>query len=108
MKTIPWIIAAAGIGAAAYFISTAPEPQYATGSDAVEDAAGSTANWGSKTRLRGAGGKFVGKAKKAVGNLTGNDGLAAEGAAQEAAGSAAGAVGKVAQAAGQILHDLNR
>jgi uncharacterized protein YjbJ (UPF0337 family) len=108
MKAIPWIIAAAGIGAAAYFISTAPAPEYATGSDTIEDAANATGNWGSKTRMRGAGGKFIGKAKQAVGNITGNDRLAAEGAGEHAAGSAANAVGEVAQAAGQTLHDLNR
>ena len=108
MKALPWILAAAGLGAAAYFIANAPGPEHATGSDAVEDAARSTANWGSKTRVRGTGGKFVGKAKQAIGNLTGKDDLAAEGAGDQAAGSAAGAVGKIAQAAGETLHNLNR
>jgi uncharacterized protein YjbJ (UPF0337 family) len=112
MKALPWIVAAAGIGAAAYFIATAPGPQWEaqnpTGSDAVEGAASSTANWGTKTRMRGAGGKFVGKAKQAIGDLTGNDRLASEGAGDELAGSAADAVGNLAQAAGQTIHDLNR
>jgi uncharacterized protein YjbJ (UPF0337 family) len=108
MKALPWIIAAAGIGAAAYVLRNTPGPQYATGSDTVEDAAHSTANWGSKTRVRGAGGKFIGKAKQGLGNLTGNDRLASEGVDDQIAGGVADAAGKVAEAAGQTLHDLNR
>jgi uncharacterized protein YjbJ (UPF0337 family) len=108
MKALPWIIAAAAIGAAAYVLSTNPGLQYATGSDNVEDAARSTSNWGTKTRLRGAGGKFVGKAKQAVGNLTGDDQLTGEGIGDQIAGGVAKAAGQVAQAAGETLHDLNR
>ena len=108
MKALPWIIAAAGIAGAAYVLSNTPGPQYATGSDSVEDAARSTSNWGSKTRLRGAGGKFVGKAKQGLGNLTGDDQLASEGVGDQIAGGVAKAAGEVAQAAGQAIHDLNR
>jgi uncharacterized protein YjbJ (UPF0337 family) len=108
MKSFPWIIAAAGIAAAAYILYNTPGPQYATGNDDIEGAARSTSQWGSKTRLRGAGGKFVGKAKQAFGNATGNPDLADEGVLDQVAGSAKDAVGAVAQAAGQTLHDFNR
>ena len=108
MKSLPWIIAIAGIGAAAYVVLNTPGPQYATGNDDVEDTARSTSQWGSKTRLRGAGGKFVGKAKQAAGKVTGNANLSDEGTLEQAAGTVKDAVGSVAQAAGQTIHDLNR
>jgi uncharacterized protein YjbJ (UPF0337 family) len=108
MKSLPWIIALAGLGAAAYVILNTPRPEYATGSDTIEGAATDTSHWGSKTRLRGAGGKFVGKAKQAFGNATGNPDLADEGAGQEIAGAVKDGAGALAQAAGQAIHDLNR
>ncbi len=108
MKALPWIIAAAGIGAAAYVLANTPGPQAATGSDDVESAARSTSQWGSKTRVRGAGGQFLGKAKEGLGNITGNEQMANEGVGDQVAGSVKDAVGEVAQAAGKTLHDLNR
>ena len=79
MKSLPWILAAVGVGAAAYILYNTPGPKYATGSSDIEGAARSTSQWGSKSRLRGAGGKFVGKAKEAFGNATGNADIANEG-----------------------------
>jgi len=108
MKALPWIIALAGLGAAAYVILNTPGPEYATGSDTIEGAARGTSQWGSKSRIRGAGGKFVGKAKEAFGNATGNPDLADEGVGDQIVGSVKDAAGSVAQAAGQAIHDLNR
>lgn len=108
MKALPWIIALAGLGAAAYVLANTPGPEYATGSDTLEDAARGTSQWGSKNRLRGVGGKFVGKAKEALGNATGNPDLADQGVGDQIAGSVKDAAGSVAQAAGQAIHDLNR
>ncbi len=108
-NTIPLLAAVAGaVGVAAYILMNTPAPQHATGSDAVEDAARKTARWGSKSRIGGAAGNFVGKLKEGAGRLTGNAGLADEGAGEQVAGSLKNAAGAVAQAAGQTLHDLNR
>ncbi len=108
MKNLPWFIAAIGLGLAVWVINSTPAPQYATGSDALEDAANKASNWGSKQRVRGTGGRFVGKVKQGVASLTGDPNLSDEGTGQEAAGTVTEAIGKVAQAAGQTIHDLNR
>jgi uncharacterized protein YjbJ (UPF0337 family) len=107
-STIAWIAAAAGVGVAVYFALNLPGPQYATGSDSIEDAARNTANWGSKTRIRGAGGRFVGKLKEGVAQATGSTKLSDEGTTDRVNGSIESAVGKAAQAAGQAIHELNR
>jgi uncharacterized protein YjbJ (UPF0337 family) len=108
MKALPWVIAATALGIAAYVVVNTPGPEYATGSDSVEDAARSTANWGSKSRVTGTGKNLFGKAKEAVGNATGNADLADEGAGDQVIGTVKDAAGSVAQAAGQAIHDLNR
>ena len=108
MKNLPWFLAAIGLGVVAYVIGKTPGPQYATGSDSVEGAARGTSQWGSKARVRGAGGKFVGKLKEGVGRATGDPDLADEGVGDQIAGSLKNAAGKVAQAAGETIHDLNR
>lgn len=108
MKNLPWFLAALGLGITAYVIAKTPGPQYATGSDSVEGAARDTSQWGSKTRVRGAGGKFVGKLKEGVGRATGDPDLADEGVGDQIVGSLKNAAGQVAQAAGQTIHDLNR
>jgi uncharacterized protein YjbJ (UPF0337 family) len=108
MKVLPWILAAVGLGVAAYVVANTPGPEYATGSDSVEDAARGTARWGSKNRLTGSGTHLVGKLKEGLGNATGNADLANEGAADQVVGSVKDAAGAVAQAAGQALHDINR
>ena len=96
MKTLAWLTAGIGVGLAIYLVANAPGPQYATGSDNLEDAARNAAGWGTKQRATGLGSNLVGRVKEGLGNLTGNPDLANEG------------VGKFAQAAGQTLHDLNR
>jgi len=64
MKALPWIIALAGLGAAAYVILNTPGPEYATGSDTIEGAARGTSQWGSKSRIRGAGGSLSARPRK--------------------------------------------
>ena len=108
MKTLSWILAATGLGVVAYVLYNSPAPQHATGSSDVEGAARSTSQWGSKQRVRGAGGRFVGRAKEAVGNLTGSGELADKGVGEQVVGGLKDAAGQLAQAAGQTLHDLNR
>jgi uncharacterized protein YjbJ (UPF0337 family) len=108
MKALPWIIAGLGAGIAAYIVLNQPGPEYATGNDDIENAAGRTSLWGSKQRLSGTGVGLVGKFKEGVGRATGNDQLADEGFADQVAGAVKKAAGGVAQAAGQTIHDLNR
>jgi uncharacterized protein YjbJ (UPF0337 family) len=108
MKNLPWLLAALGLGIVAYVIGKTPGPQYATGSDTLEDAARGTSQWGSKARVRGAGGKFVGKVKESFGRATGNPDLADEGVTDQITGSLKNAAGQVAEAAGQTIHELNR
>jgi uncharacterized protein YjbJ (UPF0337 family) len=108
MKTLPWIIAAVGIGAAAYVLANTPGPEYATGNDSIEGAARNTSQWGSKKRMSGTGTRLAGKLKEGFGNVTGNQDLADEGLGDQVAGSVKDAAGAVAQAAGQTLHDFNR
>lgn len=108
MKTVAWLAAGIGIGLAVYLIANSPGPQYATGSDDLEDAARNTAGWGTKQRASGLGANVAGRVKEGLGNLTGNPDLADEGTADRFAGNVKEGVGKFAQAAGQSLHDLNR
>ncbi len=108
MKSLPWILAAVGLGVAAYVVMNTPGPEYATGNDSIEDAARRTAAWGSKNRITGTGTNLGGKLKEGIGNLTGNPDLADEGVVDQVAGSLKDAAGSVAQAAGQTLHEFNR
>lgn len=106
---LPWVLAGVALGLAAYLIANPPESTaYATGSEDVEGAAAKTSGWGTKQRVKGAGGNLAGKLKEGLGNLTGDQQLADEGAGDQVVGGVKGAVGEVAQAAGQTLHDLNR
>ena len=108
MKTLAWFAAGIGIGLVVYLIANTPGPQYATGSDTLEDAARSAADWGTKQRATGAGAGVLGRAKEGLGNLAGDPDLAGEGTGDRVAGELKEGVGKFAQAAGQTLHDLNR
>jgi uncharacterized protein YjbJ (UPF0337 family) len=108
MKTLAWFAAGIGIGLVIYLIANAPGPQYATGSDSLEDAARSAADWGTRQRVTGAGADVLGRMKEGLGNLAGNPDLADEGAGDQVAGNIKEGVGKFAQATGQTLHDLNR
>jgi uncharacterized protein YjbJ (UPF0337 family) len=108
MKAFPWIMAGVGFSVLAYIVLNQPGPQYATGNDDVEDAAGRTTLWGSKQRLAGAGGGLAGKVKEGLGRAAGDDELAAEGAGDQLVGAIKDTAGKAAQVAGQTLHELNR
>jgi uncharacterized protein YjbJ (UPF0337 family) len=108
MKAFAWIFAGVGFGVLAYIVLNQPGPEYATGNDDLEYAAGKTTLWGSKQRLAGTGGGLAGRAKEGLGQAIGDDQLAAEGAADQAVGAIKDTAGKAAQAAGQALHELNR
>jgi len=108
MKALPWLIAGVGLGLATYFVLNQPGPQYATGNDDIEDAAGKTAFWGSKQRVKGTGGGLVGKLKEGVGRATGDEQLETEGIVDKAAGAVQDTAGEAAHAVADTIHDLNR
>ena len=108
MKALPWLIAGVGLSLAAYFVLNQPGPQYATGNDDVEDAAGKTAFWASKQRVKGTGGGLVGKLKEGVGRATGIEQLETEGVVDQVAGTVQDTAGQVGHAVAETIHDLNR
>jgi uncharacterized protein YjbJ (UPF0337 family) len=108
MKALLWIIAGAGVGLAAYVVLNQPGLQYASGNDGVEQAADKTTMWGSKQRISGAGKGLVGKLKEGLGKMSGDEGLAGEGVADQVVGTVKDAAGKAAHAVGETIHDLNR
>jgi uncharacterized protein YjbJ (UPF0337 family) len=108
MKAFPWIFVGIGFGVLAYIVLNQPGPRYATGDDDVEYAAGRTTLWGSKQRLAGTGRGVAGRIKEDLGQATGNDQLANEGAGDQLVGAIKDTAGKAAQVAGQTIHDLNR
>jgi uncharacterized protein YjbJ (UPF0337 family) len=109
MKGLPWIIVGIGVGAAiTYMLFNEPEPAYDTGHDTFADAARKTFSWGTKKQAEGKVGSFAGAVKQGVGNLTGNQDLADEGAADRVVGNVKDAAGQLGQAVGQTIHDLNK
>ena len=108
MKALAWMIAGVGVSIAAVHLLNQPGPQYATGDDDVEYAAGRTTLWGSQQRITGTGSSLAGKLKEGIGRATGDDQLADQGAADQVVGAIKDTAGKVAQATGQTIHDLNR
>jgi uncharacterized protein YjbJ (UPF0337 family) len=109
MKNLPWIVAGIGVGAAVtWLLFSQPSPQYATGSDTIEDAANRTFGWGSRQGVAGAGANLAGKVKEGVGRLTGDQDLADQGTLDQAAGHVKAGAGKFARAMGETIHDLNR
>lgn len=108
MKTFGWLVAGIGIGFVVYLVANAPEPEYATGSHNLTEAARNTLGWGAKQRAKGVGTNIAGRVKESVGDLTGNADLADSGVADQTEGKIREGVGSFAQAAGQTLHDLNR
>ncbi len=108
MKALFWIVAGVGAGFATYFVLNATSPQYASGSEAVENAARKTSQWGTKQRVKGRSGTMVGKLKQGLGKATGNDELEGEGVMDQGAGAAKDTVGKAVHAVSETIHDLNR
>ena len=108
MKMLPWMVAGAGLGFAAYVILTRSNFEYATGPGNAEDAARRVFGWGTRQRVSGAGGQLSGKLKEGAGRIIGNDNLAGEGIADQATGQVKDAAGSVAQAVGQTIHEFNR
>lgn len=108
MKNFPWILAAVGLGLAAYVVLNQPTERFATGSPDVDDAADSAANWGTKQRVTGTGGSVLGKAKEGLGKLTGDDSLAGEGMVDQVTGAVKDTAGKAAHAVSDTIHDLNK
>ncbi|HEX3372860.1 MAG TPA: CsbD family protein [Edaphobacter sp.] len=109
MRALPWIIAGVGIGVGVtILLFNESEPDYATGYTGVERAARKTFNWGSKRRAEGMVGAAAGAIKEGIGNLTGDDQMAGEGAADRVMGNVKDAAGKVGHAVGETIHDLNR
>ena len=78
------------------------------GSTSVERAARKTFGWGAGKEAEGKVGSVAGAVKQGIGQLTGNDRLADEGAADRVVGDVKDAAGKVGQAAAQTIHDMNR
>ena len=108
MKALPWLIAGVGLGLVAYFVLNQPGPQYATGNDDIEEAAGNTAFWGSKQRVKGTGRGLGGKLKEGVGRVTGDEQLETEGVVDQVAGAVQDAAGHAAHAVADTMHELNR
>ena len=109
MKTLPWIIAGVGVGAAlAYVILNEPRPQAETGWDSVENAADRAWRLGSKARFSGAGTRAAGKLKEGLGRVVGDSDLVDEGVADQAVGAVKSGAGALAHAVGETIHDLNR
>ncbi len=109
MKALPWIIAGIGIGVGVTILMfSEQEPAYDTGYDSVEGAARKTFNWGTRKRAEGKAESVVGAIKEGIGNLTGDQDMADEGAAHRFVGDAKDVVGEVGHAAAQTIHDLNK
>ena len=104
------LLAGGAIGAAiaVLILNSESEPEYATGYDGVERAAGKTFGWGVKRRAEGKVASAVGAVKEGVGRFTGDTNLEAEGAVDRVAGKVKDTVGEVGTALGQTIHDLNR
>jgi uncharacterized protein YjbJ (UPF0337 family) len=103
------LLAGGAIGAIAVLVLTSDsQPEYATGYDGVERAAGKTFGWGVKQRVKGKMAGVAGAVKEGIGRFTGDADLEAEGTFDRVAGKVQDTVGEVGTAAAQTLHDLNR
>jgi len=109
MRSLPWLLAGAAIGAGiAVLVLNDWEPEYDTGYDSVEGAARKTFGWGTRQRAEGKVGSVVGRFKESVGNFTGDPDLAAEGTVEKIAGEVKDKAGEIGHAVGETIHDLNR
>lgn len=109
MRSLPWLLAGAAIGAAvAVLVLNESESEYATGYDSVEGAARKTFGWGTRQRAEGKVGSVVGRFKEAAGEFTGDSDLEAEGTVEKVTGKVKDAAGEFGHAAAQTIHDLNK
>jgi uncharacterized protein YjbJ (UPF0337 family) len=108
MKMLPWMVAGAGLGFAAYVLLTRSDLEYATGLGNTANAARRVFGWGTRQRVSGAGGQLSGRLKEGAGRIIGDDSLAGEGIADQATGQAKDAAGSIAQAVGQTIHEFSR
>lgn len=109
MRSLPWLLAGAAIGAGvAVLLLNEQEPGYETGYDSVDRAARKTFGWGMRNRAEGKAGSVVGRVKEGVGKFTGNSDLEAEGTVQKVAGQVKDTAGEVGNAVAQTIHDLNK
>jgi uncharacterized protein YjbJ (UPF0337 family) len=112
MRALPWILVGVGVGMAATVLlfndGLGAEPEYATGYDGVERAARKTFGWGTGKQAEGKVGSVAGAIKQKVGEFTGDEQLADEGAADRVVGDVKDAAGKLGNAVGQTIHDLNK
>lgn len=108
MKTLPWIVTGVALGFTAYVFLNSPSPQYATGSDDIEDAADETSLWGVKQRVAGAGRNLAGRVKEGLGRATGDADLVDKGVGDQLTGAVKNTAGHAAQAVGNVIHELNR
>ena len=99
---------AIGTAVAVLILNSEREPDYATGYDGVERAAGKTFGWGVMQRVKGKMEKVGGAVKEGVGRFTGDADLEAEGSVDRVVGNVRDAAGEVGTAAAQTLHDLNQ
>ena len=68
----------------------------------------STSGWGTKQKLSGAFDSLSGTGKQAVGKMTGDDSMRAEGLVDEAIGAVKRGVGKAVDAAKDVARDVNK
>lgn len=107
MKIFPWLIAGLAVGAAVAVVAMMYDEQTFADSDA-EHAANNIGAWGAKQRFTGAGSSMAGKVKQAVGDVTGNNDLQAEGIGDQIVGGVKDAAGKAASAVSETIHDFHR
>ena len=109
-RGISVLLAGGAIGAAVavLILNSEREPDYTTGYDGVERAAGKTFGWGLKQRAKGKMERVGGAIKEGVGRVTGDAELEAEGSVDRVVGNVKDAAGEVGTAAAQTLHDLNQ
>ena len=107
MSKLAWVVGGTTLGVAAYVLLNGSSGQ-AVPADGVDEAAGKVGAWGTKQRAFGTGGELKGKVEGGVGNLTGNEDLANQGAFDEAKGAVKDAAGKAAHAVEQTIHELNK
>ncbi len=120
MNKLFWIAAGASLGIGAYILlngSNEYTSNTAGGSaDAAADGLTSGArrfsrkagNWGTGQRVSGTAGQVGGRFKEGVGNLAGNDDLAAEGIGNQIVGGAKDAAGKAAHAVSDAVDNITR